>query len=522
MAISRGNANDCTNAATSSSSTLALTVPTGGFAAGSLVVVKYSCTSTAGETVTVTDSVGGNAWQTDANHSTSAVVCAIASCVLTNALPQGATITITIGNNRVRRAATAEEWLAPVGSSWFDKTVATTSGTSNHPLTGLSGTLSQADELVMGAFASSLGSAANTGTQTPDSGFTSLTGAYAQSGSSGRGIDSAYQIVSATTSLRAGVTWGAGSFVWQAEIATYKAAAPSTDRTVTDSVTETDSPARTAALGRTGSDSRSTADVATRVLADSRSATDATGQADATGVVVGRLRTATESVARSDAATTTRVIARAATEGVGQSDTPSRLATATRTATDALSRVDVATRNTTPSRATTDVVARSDAATASRTYLRTTTDAQSRADESGRLLDSIRSGVDALVEAQAVARATQLLRSSSDGVAAVQDASRSVGTARESTEAIAEADAASAISGHLAIEVSAFDGFVQSDASIRTADMPRTADIDFLISDVATWQNRGNHHGRAISTASARTIGSAVTSNPKNLVPVEV
>ena len=200
--------------AVGTATSLVLTVPTGGVAAGDLLIITGG-QATNGAISSVTDSRGGNTYNVDVSRTTVNTGSTIVSCVVAVALQAGDTITVNFPAN-LSCAAAAHQFTPPAGkrfSATVDKT-ASNSSTSTTPSSGATATLSQADELCIGAI-----SYANVAAGfEPDSGWTPLSGA--QNGSGGV-TDPFYKVVAATTAVTAsGVV--APSLAWNAVVATYR------------------------------------------------------------------------------------------------------------------------------------------------------------------------------------------------------------------------------------------------------------------------------------------------------------
>lgn len=227
--------------------TLVITVPAGGVAAGNSIVVTSasdaSCTggqnefgSLVGKITSITDT-SGNTYSLDRtfDNNTGDLVsngCAafngthlseVWSAHSVNALVSGNTITITYNINPPSRAASANEFSGLASSSTLDKS-AGTFGSGTAAASPLTATTSQADELVVGA----IGVEGPSGdTFTLGSGFSSSTRSGTSGGSAVTNVTSnpEYKIVSTTGTYLADGTLGT-SRNWVAVVVTYKAALP--------------------------------------------------------------------------------------------------------------------------------------------------------------------------------------------------------------------------------------------------------------------------------------------------------
>lgn len=206
--------------AASAGNVITLVVPTGGIAAGELIIVAggRAFATAEGSIASVTDTQG-NTYTVDEIESTGTAFClSVASCIVGTALNAGDTLTVTFNGTGTQLCAhghvfhSDSGWVAPP----LDLT-ADAGGTSTSPSSGATGTTSQADELVFGAFDWVLvNSWGETG-----SGFTGLSGSQA---SGDRKIENEYKVVSATGAQTADGALSA-SAAWNAIVATYKIAA---------------------------------------------------------------------------------------------------------------------------------------------------------------------------------------------------------------------------------------------------------------------------------------------------------
>ncbi len=218
--VSVGQANSITTG-----TTLTVTVPAAGVAAGNTVLVSFAMDPVSG-TVSVADS-RGNTYTDDADimngtsGSGTGVRTVVLSAPVTTALVSGDTITITfpsVGSKAVSIYSVNDL----ISASRVDKT-ATGTGNSSSPSSGATAATTHANELLIGAVGSE--SKISSTTMTAGSSFTLLNNASADTGNSSTSITvfPEYRIVSATGAQTAG-----GSLLssdrWAAGIATYVSA----------------------------------------------------------------------------------------------------------------------------------------------------------------------------------------------------------------------------------------------------------------------------------------------------------
>lgn len=199
-------------ASTTNVSTTVLTT-SAGVTAGDSIIVQFGMDSSTRTLSSVTDSAG-NTYNIDQGGSTTGRRMYIASCHNANALASGQTITATTdAATSSQRTVSAFTVSGLATSSTLDK-VNNNSGTSATWTSGATGTLSQADELAVGACWHQSANA-----HTPDSGWSE---AFDISSGLRRHVVQ-YQVTSATTSLTAGATNSpSSSGSYAAAIATYK------------------------------------------------------------------------------------------------------------------------------------------------------------------------------------------------------------------------------------------------------------------------------------------------------------
>jgi hypothetical protein len=169
MAISL--VNQATASSKTSSTTLTITVPTGGFPAGSTLIVLETHLDNLVSVSSITDSVG-NSYIRDTYtfFTTTSGTITVWRASNISALSSGQTITITFDSSVTAKVANVSCWNG-LSNTPLDKTKAfSSSGTAID--SGLTETTTQADELVIGP----AGVNGPTGdTFTPASGLTALT-----------------------------------------------------------------------------------------------------------------------------------------------------------------------------------------------------------------------------------------------------------------------------------------------------------------------------------------------------------
>jgi len=208
--VKLGNTSSTTNVTTTQMTTLAAV------AAGESIIVGFVVENATRTLSSVTDSAG-NTYAIDQHLLSGTRHLYVASCHNALALASGSLITATTDANTTNRRGL---WALSVSglatASTLDKTN-TNSGSSTAWSGGASGTLSQANEIVIG-----IGTAVSTSSTTADTGYTQ-TESFLTGG--GRGI-SVWKIVSSTASETPGGTCGNNS--WVGITATYKGAGANT------------------------------------------------------------------------------------------------------------------------------------------------------------------------------------------------------------------------------------------------------------------------------------------------------
>ena len=226
---------------TSSNTTIPVTVPAAGVAAGNTVIVELAMDSS-NVTVSCADS-RGNSYTNDAdvtNSNSGSARAVIFSATVGTALVSGDAITVTFSGQVAPKAISALEFSGLVsGSGRLDKTASgANNGTSM--TTASTTTTSQADELLIGAFAVRLKSVSFTA----GSNYTGAGGVTMNLSPASNNVAAfpEYRIVSATGAYLAnGSNGGSTSTDWAALITTYKAvvATPTPTATVTATPTVT-------------------------------------------------------------------------------------------------------------------------------------------------------------------------------------------------------------------------------------------------------------------------------------------
>jgi hypothetical protein len=213
--------NQATASSKTSSTTLTITVPTGGFPAGSTLIVLVAHLGNQQLVTGITDSAG-NSYINDAwapIGSSGAKVWVWRSSNI-SALSEGQTITISF-NGAVARAANVSCWSGLAATNPLDQTKSNF-GTGTTIDSTLTNTTTQADELVIGP----AGVNGPTGdTFTPAAGLTALNRVGTSGGSAASNVtlNSLYKIVNAVGQYYIGGT-NSVSRDWGAIVVTYKAA----------------------------------------------------------------------------------------------------------------------------------------------------------------------------------------------------------------------------------------------------------------------------------------------------------
>jgi uncharacterized repeat protein (TIGR01451 family) len=227
-----------TNGSGTSGTTISVTVPAAGVAAGDTVVVSVALDPAVGP-VTCADT-GGNAYSVDADRTngsgTSGVRTVVCSAAVATALPAGASITVT-HPSVTATAISASEFSGLAGASRVDRTASATGATSAAS-SGSTAPTTQPDELLIGSIATET---KKTETFTPGTGYSAmLREQSSQTGSltSNVTIDPEFRIVFATASYVADGTLQ-NARPWAAAIVTYRAAVSGTTTTTTSTSTTT-------------------------------------------------------------------------------------------------------------------------------------------------------------------------------------------------------------------------------------------------------------------------------------------
>ena len=209
----------------SSGTSVAITVPAAGVAAGCSIVLAIGCVTTAA-TVSATDTAG-NTYAVDADASNAAAVrVLILSAHNVNALVSGDTITVSWSVAVTVKSVTAVAYSGLATTSTRDKT-STGTGTGTAPSSGATATTTAANELVVGAVAYNgfLSDGLTAG-----AGFTARTGAgtSTSTAATNRVVFPEDTIVAATGAQTADGTIGGAGGPWATAVATYKAASGGT------------------------------------------------------------------------------------------------------------------------------------------------------------------------------------------------------------------------------------------------------------------------------------------------------
>ncbi len=196
--------------------------------AGNSVIVTFLWGGwSSAETTSCTDSQG-NSYSVDVNeyYSGAGLYTIVCSAHNVSALGTSDTITLTFSSGTYGVSATVHEFSGLAAVATLDQ-VASNNGSSATPSSGNTATTTQAEELLVGAIGVS---GPPTDSFTPGSGYTALS-SVGFTGVWNGTIRPEYRIVSATGSYQADGTLGT-SRGWAAGIATYKAAAATTNVTV--------------------------------------------------------------------------------------------------------------------------------------------------------------------------------------------------------------------------------------------------------------------------------------------------
>jgi len=197
----------------SSNSSITITVPAAGVAAGDSIIVSVTAGTFAGA-VSCSDTKA-NSYTIDADI-TGAGRLFVCSAHNVTALASGDTITASYPGFSGVTTASANEFSGIAPTTPADK-VSTAAGNNPSPSSGSTATTTQANELLFGAIAHN-----STPTFAPGSGYNLAGQVIGGSGSGQKTNSPEYRIVSATGSYAADGTLSSGQ-QWQAAIVTYKA-----------------------------------------------------------------------------------------------------------------------------------------------------------------------------------------------------------------------------------------------------------------------------------------------------------
>ncbi len=201
-------------------------------------------------------------------------------------------------------------------------------------------------------------------------------------------------------------------------------------RSVADSITTSDVASAVKNGGqvvRTAIDSLTTSDAATRIGTFSRSVSGSLTFSDVADAVKNgglQVRTAIDSLTFSDTATRIGTFSRSVAGSLTFSDTATRIKTAIRSATDSLGFSDTASRLKTAVRSAVDSLTTSDASTRLGTFVRSATDGLTTSDGASRIKTALRSAIDALTTSDAASRSTVIRRAASDALGFVDSVIR--------------------------------------------------------------------------------------------------
>lgn len=223
---------------------LSITVPAAGIAAGNSIILDFAMDLTAG-VVSATDSAG-NTYSVDADSDDGSGTAGVRTVILSAhdvaALPAGKLITVT-HPSVTARALSADEFSGLATKGVLDQT-STGTGTSTSPSSGSTAKTGQADELLIGAIGVQ---GPEDDTFTADASYKASTRVGTTGGKDATNItiNPEFQIVAAIDTYSATATLGT-SRLWAANIATYLAAAPpASTPTATPTNTPTTTPTNT-------------------------------------------------------------------------------------------------------------------------------------------------------------------------------------------------------------------------------------------------------------------------------------
>ena len=209
------------NNSTTSSNNISVTVPSGGVAVGNTIIVSFAMNPATAGAVSVTDTKGNsytfNADVSESGGSNGNIRTIIFSAPVTTALVSGNTITVSCPT--VTCKAVSICYVSGLLSVSTVDQASIGTGTNNSPSSG-SVTTTQASEILIGAIG---GAYHGTTTFTAGTGFTALTSALADSGSSSTSanIQPEYEIVTSIGSYNATGSLST-SRDWATAIVTYK------------------------------------------------------------------------------------------------------------------------------------------------------------------------------------------------------------------------------------------------------------------------------------------------------------
>lgn len=203
-----------------SSATLAMTV-TANVAVGDYVVVAAGCFATA-SSVAISDS-GGNTWTSRVAANSNRI--SLHTCRVTTALTSGSsTITVTWGDAQVARTiAACKITTGLAASAEYDQSASDADGgTTAAWSTGNTGTLAQADNVILAASSCDTAAAATSSPSGAETELADITNGGAFQ------LVFQYKNVSATTAVSSGGTWTSSGWAWNAALIVLKEAASGT------------------------------------------------------------------------------------------------------------------------------------------------------------------------------------------------------------------------------------------------------------------------------------------------------
>lgn len=268
------------------------------------------------------------------------------------------------------------------------------------------GTLAGANELVVAA--ALLHRLASPGPTTPvwSSGYTGLTEVTQGTGTSGCTQFVGYRTDAGTAAETPSVTWTDGAFDRYAiALAFTMDPGGPAERTASDSLTVSDSVARTLTLPRGPSDSVTLSDAPTRTVSRPRAAADTVTISDAAIRTATHPRAVADTAEISDAAAALLLNLTSASDGIALADAATAVVTLPRAPTDTLHLADAPSRTTSVSVTAADSLTVTDAAAGAFGISRTASDTLGLSDVPSRLLTLTGRGSDTITLSDAATRA---------------------------------------------------------------------------------------------------------------------